>query len=443
MSFFGGINYVIDNNFLFKIEVDPLKTSGGIDYKKRESNFSMGLEYLTKKIILGLNYERGSNLSFKFSLRDNFFILKHKYKKNTKITKNKYTNLIRSLTLNDIGISKIETNTSKTSLTITQNRHNFYDLENLVQKSITESGFKEEIIKTYKIAGLEVIKSEDIDNSETIFRNDYKGINQQFSFNVRPFIAAREDFFKFALFLEHDSETVISENFFFSTNIKLSLFDNFDDLIYPPENTYPEQVRSDVKKYLNNIGDGPVIGRAQFEYFKTLSTNNHLLLTGGIYEDMFSGFGFEYINYSHERNFNWGYEMHQVYKRDYEIKFGLLNYKNVTYHANLFYKNRNLIPFDLKVSFGEYLAGDKGVTYEISRSFSGGVRFGAFASFTDVSFENFGEGSFDKGIFFNIPFGKSRKISKITWRPLTKDPAQKLIRKNNIYDLVDKFSKIH
>ena len=62
-----------------------------------------------------------------------------------------------------------------------------------------------------------------------------------------------------------------------------------------------------------------------------------------------------------------------------------------------------IIPFDLKISAGEYLAGDIGSTIEFSRTFPNGVSFGAFATFTDVSTEQFGEGSFDKGIFFNIP----------------------------------------
>ena len=47
------------------------------------------------------------------------------------------------------------------------------------------------------------------------------------------------------------------------------------------------------------------------------------------------------------------------------------------------------------------------------------MQFGVFATFTDVSREEFGEGSFDKGIFFNIPI---YKILRHTWRPLTKDP---------------------
>lgn len=56
-----------------------------------------------------------------------------------------------------------------------------------------------------------------------------------------------------------------------------------------------------------------------------------------------------------------------------------------------------------KYSNGEYLAGDKGFTFEASRSFKNDVKFGVFATFTDVSTDQFGEGLFDKGIFFNIP----------------------------------------
>ena len=90
-----------------------------------------------------------------------------------------------------------------------------------------------------------------------------------------------------------------------------------------------------------------------------------------------------------------------------------------------------------KYSNGEYLAGDEGVTFEFSRSFLNGTKFGVFASFTDVSSEQFGEGSFDKGIFFTIPvYGNFINYS---WRPLTKDPGAKLNRKNSLHDLLIKF----
>ena len=123
------------------------------------------------------------------------------------------------------------------------------------------------------------------------------------------------------------------------------------------------------------------------------------------------------------------------------MRFGALDYRNTIGHVNFYYRNFQLIPFDAKVSFGEYLAGDQGITLEMSRSFNNGTKFGIFATFTDVSTEQFGEGSFDKGIFFNIPvFGNYINYS---WRPLTKDPGAKLIRKHTLYDLLVKFRPIN
>ena len=67
--------------------------------------------------------------------------------------------------------------------------------------------------------------------------------------------------------VENDTEFVIRENLFFNTNLKYSLWDNFDDLYIPPVDVFPAQVRSDVKEYLNRMNDGGIlIGRAQFDY---------------------------------------------------------------------------------------------------------------------------------------------------------------------------------
>ena len=43
------------------------------------------------------------------------------------------------------------------------------------------------------------------------------------------------------------------------------------------------------------------------------------------------------------------------------------------------------------------LAGDKGVTLDLSRRFKSGFTMGVFATKTNLSAEEFGEGSFDKG----------------------------------------------
>ena len=56
-------------------------------------------------------------------------------------------------------------------------------------------------------------------------------------------------------------------------------------------------MRSDVKDYLRNFDQGVIIGRAQADYHLTLSKNNHVMFTAGILEEMFSGVGFEYLNF--------------------------------------------------------------------------------------------------------------------------------------------------
>jgi hypothetical protein len=118
-----------------------------------------------------------------------------------------------------------------------------------------------------------------------------------------------------------------------------------------------------------------------------------------------------------------------------------LDYKNTIGSVDLYYRNYGLIPFDLKFSVGEYLAGDVGATLDLSRSFQNGTKFGFFVSTTDVTAAQFGEGSFDKGLYFNIPIYGN--FINYTWRPLTKDPAAKLTRRQTLYNLLVRFREIN
>ena len=165
------------------------------------------------------------------------------------------------------------------------------------------------------------------------------------------------------------------------------------------------------------------------------------MFTAGILEDMFSGYGGEYLYFKPNSNYSFGFELFNVRKRDYDWGFGHLDYENTTLTANLYYRNFGTIPFDMKLSAGEYLAGDVGSTIEFSRTFQNGTKFGVFASFTDVTTEQFGEGTFDKGLFFNIPIYGN--FINYTWKPLTKDPGAKLNRRNSLHDLLVKFRPIN
>ena len=80
----------------------------------------------------------------------------------------------------------------------------------------------------------------------------------------------------------------------------------------------------------------------------------------------------------------------------------ILGYQNIAASINLHYRNFDIILFDAKLSYGEYPAGDE-ETIELSRTFMNGTEFGVFASFTDVSGQQFGEGTFERGSFL-IPY---------------------------------------
>ena len=94
---------------------------------------------------------------------------------------------------------------------------------------------------------------------------------------------------------------------------------------------------------------------------------------------------------------------------------------------------------------GRYLAGDYGVTLTLSREFRSGMRVGAWTTFTDVSFEDFGEGSFDKGFFITIPFDalllrSSRAQGLFSFRPLTRDGGQMVSVPDRLYFLTQEGS---
>jgi len=446
---FYGISYAMNDKTLLKFEKDTISVSEVAWHRARESNYSFGLDYsINSNFTLGVSHERGGISSLKFVYKNNpkKSIKKYEYQK-AEITPDddKYTKLIKNLEENGIGVNKISETSSSLGLELTQFIHpNFNLVKEIITKASRDAGINKDIKTDLKIADLKAVS--EIDdvferNANTIYERDTKRrFNTGTKIRFQPFIASREEFFKGALLVENNSEFIIRENLFFNANLKYSLANNFDDLIFPPVDVFPAQVRSDVKQYLKNMDDGILIGRAQLDYHITPKKNHHLMTTGGILEDMFSGYGAEYLYFEPNTNYSFGIELFKVRKRDYHWGFGHLSYENTTLTANFYYRNYGTVPFDMKISAGEYLAGDVGSTIEFSRSFRNGVRFGAFATFTDVSTQDFGEGSFDKGIFFNIPIYGN--LIDYTWRPLTKDPGAKLIRKHTLHDFLVKFRPI-
>ena len=95
----------------------------------------------------------------------------------------------------------------------------------------------------------------------------------------------------------------------------------------------------------------------------------------------------------------------------------------------------------MNLSYGKYLAEDTGYTFDLSRISKLGIRSGFFFTRTDVPARIFGEGSFDKGFYFQIPldiFSKkyNSDYASLKLKPLTRDGGQKVEHQKSLQGLI-------
>ena len=136
-----------------------------------------------------------------------------------------------------------------------------------------------------------------------------------------------------------------------------------------------------------------------------------------------------------------GLEVNYVQQRDFDTLFSLQDYRVATGHAS-FYWDTDFYDVSMQVDAGRYLAGDWGATFGMKRRFSNGWELGGFFTLTTIPFDEFGEGSFDKGIFVTIPFNwfsplDTRRSFPFVLRPLTRDGGARLDVANRLYPTVN------
>ena len=462
-SIFGGLEYTLNSKFKLKAEFDPTITPGLVGYEEKSSDINLGLEYaITNNLVSSISYERGNYLGVKFVLQDNIStrdLNTYTYKEID--SKSKLAQLIVNLQNNGISLEELAY-TKDDELILSLRQANYQSPEKLISvinkldKDIGLTNKNEITIKNYvngmevsnlktniKNSSYEFSKTDKVTSNRSIYskNGEFPRYFQFIQPKVRTFIGSREGFLYYGLFLEHISKYMINDGFFIDSQLALSIENNFDELTIPPVDTYPAQVRTDIKDYLNGIDDGLAIKRLNVNKFTKLSKNSYLFMSAGILEEMFNGFGVEYLNHSIDRNLSYGFEIFRVKKRGYEYNFKMLDYMKTTAHANLYYKFGES-GFHSKLSWGQYLAGDEGATFKVWKRFKNGAEMGAYASLTDVSFEEYGEGSFDKGVFFKIPFDVfgQKSLNSYGWKPLTKDPGSKLNKPYELYNELIRFN---
>ena len=264
-------------------------------------------------------------------------------------------------------------------------------------------------------------------NKKLIFQGNVK--YPSFYWGIRPdlknHVGAPEAFYSGQIGLLIAGGIQIDKNSNIDSSISLSIFENLDQLRLRAYSRLPK-VRSDIREYLK---EEYALKDLSYSYiFDPIYSKRNLFFGGlkiGYFEEMFGGIGGEVLFRDINKPWYLTANFHWVKQREFRQRLSFREYETFTGHLNFIWET----PLDgvkLIMSGGTYLAKDSGVTLNLSKSFKSGFTLGFFATKTDISSEEFGEGSFDKGIYFSIPLDVvsskyQKNNAKFIWRNLTKD----------------------
>ncbi|MEQ1438352.1 YjbH domain-containing protein [Fontimonas sp. SYSU GA230001] len=259
---------------------------------------------------------------------------------------------------------------------------------------------------------------------------------------IRANIGGLEGFFVGQLLVKPFMTLQLTPGLSVSAVGALSLYSDLDKLKQRNSSELPH-VRSDLESY-QSTHDQWWLDRLEVNQLFPLGRDWFGRLSAGIFEEMYGGVAAEVLYRPLTSRLAYGLDVNYVKKRGYDQLFTFLDYQVATGHFTVYYDT----PFEglvVKASAGRYLARDVGVTLDLSRQFRNGVVFGAFATKTNVSAAEFGEGSFDKGIYLSIPLtlfypSANRGEVNFNYRFLTRDGGQKVRDGRDLWGVVGRYT---
>lgn len=214
------------------------------------------------------------------------------------------------------------------------------------------------------------------------------------------------------------------------------LTDNYAGFNYDGPSELP-RVRTLQREYVTS--SRLTMPALQITHVQDLGDGHYASVYGGMLEFMYGGIGGEWLYRPWRGPLAVGVDINWVRQRGFNQDFAFRDYATTTGHATVYW-DTGWHDLQVKLSAGQYLAKDVGATLDLNRVFPNGVALGAYATKTDVSSAQFGEGSFDKGIYVTIPFDvllprSTPGSGSLAWSPLTRDGGARLSRQFPLYDL--------
>jgi hypothetical protein len=283
-------------------------------------------------------------------------------------------------------------------------------------------------------------------NNDVLFTKDtYKSYTSRFGYSIGPSfqqsLGGPDAFVLFRAGISSQFQYKLFENTSITGALNLGLIDNYGKFQYTAPSGLP-RVRTDIRQYMTTSILN--MTNLQLTHIDKLADNQYFSLYGGYLESMFAGFGGEWLYRPWHSPVAFGIDINRVQQRSFEQNFSFnnadeqTNYRVTTGHATAYW-DTGFNSILAKLSVGRYLAGDTGSTIDLSRFFDNGIQIGAYVTKTNVSALAFGEGSFDKGIYLNIPFDvmtttRSSGAANLDYHPLIRDGGAKLNRSMTLYD---------
>ncbi|RJX67160.1 YjbH domain-containing protein [Vibrio sinensis] len=283
-------------------------------------------------------------------------------------------------------------------------------------------------------------------------------------------IGAPEAFYLFALGINTDANLWLTDNIELGGSIYFNIVDNYDKFNYvensPHVRNYSTpRVRTMFRAYVH---DNPArLNHLQLTWFEQPTSNLYTQVYAGYLEMMFAGVGSEVLYRPLNSNWAVGVDANIVSQRDPDSWFGVYQddyffydeqtcnkatpecqgyvlSKGTTGHLTGYYMPQWQWFEDtlFKVSAGKFLGGDVGARVDFSKQFDSGVIVGAYATITDLTAEEYGEGSYNKGFYVSIPMDimtikPSTSRANISWEPITRDGGQMLRKQYQLFDMTD------
>lgn len=253
-------------------------------------------------------------------------------------------------------------------------------------------------------------------------------INNTLSIKSRFQLFDPDDPARYQIFADLSSEYALSNHWAVKASFAVDIENNFDESQRQESDSTLPKVRSNVARYLADGDSG--LEKLIIEGRNTIGRSIHYRAVAGYFETMYAGAGGEVLYWPHKSRVAVGASVAYAKQRDYDRRLGFLNYDVVTGHISAYWATP-YYNFDVAVHAGQYLAEDVGATFEARRTFRNGWQVGFWATLTNVPYEEFGEGSFDKGMYFQIPldglFGsRTRSTFSTRMRPIQRDGGQRL-----------------